>query len=95
MPTRLMVGVHYLKALYDESDESVVSKWVENPYWQHFCGEQAVFVADQTIGLHLALLPDPVASVDRLVFHCRVPPRIVKDHVACRSEVETATTSLQ
>lgn len=39
LPTRLMVGLHYLKALYDESDESVVSKWVENPYWQHFCGE--------------------------------------------------------
>ena len=39
-PTRLMVGLHYLKALYDESDESVVAKWVENPYWQYFCGEQ-------------------------------------------------------
>ena len=39
LPTRLMVGLHYLKGLYDESDESVVSKWVENPYWQHFCGE--------------------------------------------------------
>lgn len=40
LPTRLMVGLHYLKALYDESDESVVSKWVENPYWQYFCGAQ-------------------------------------------------------
>jgi transposase, IS5 family len=37
---RLMVGLHYLKALYDESDESVVAKWVENPYWQYFCGEE-------------------------------------------------------
>lgn len=42
LPTRLMVGLHYLKALYDESDESVVAKWVENPYWEYFCGE-AVF----------------------------------------------------
>ena len=40
LPTRLMVGLHYLKGLYDESDESVVAKWVENPYWQYFCGEQ-------------------------------------------------------
>jgi len=32
-------GLHYLKALYGESDESVVDKWVENPYWQYFCGE--------------------------------------------------------
>jgi transposase, IS5 family len=39
LPVRLMVGLHYLKALYDESDESVVEKWVENPYWQYFCGE--------------------------------------------------------
>lgn len=39
-PIRLMVGLHYLKAVFGESDESVVSKWVENPYWQYFCGEK-------------------------------------------------------
>ena len=38
LPTRLMVGLHYLKYLFDESDESVVARWVENPYWQFFCG---------------------------------------------------------
>ena len=38
LPTRLMVGLHYLKYLFDESDESAVAKWVENPYWQFFCG---------------------------------------------------------
>ena len=37
-PTRLMVGLLYLKHTFDESDESVVAKWVENPYWQYFCG---------------------------------------------------------
>lgn len=36
--TRLMVGLHYLKFAFDESDESVVERWVENPYWQYFCG---------------------------------------------------------
>jgi len=36
---RLMVGLHYLKHAFDESDESVVARWVENPYWQSFCGE--------------------------------------------------------
>ncbi|RCJ33108.1 transposase [Nostoc minutum NIES-26] len=40
LSSRLLVGLHYLKALYDESDESVVEKWLENPYWQYFCGEQ-------------------------------------------------------
>ena len=38
--TRLMVGLHYLKYTFDLSDEAVVEAWVENPYWQHFCGNQ-------------------------------------------------------
>jgi IS5 family transposase len=36
--TRLMVGLHYLKHTFDLSDEQVVGRWVENPYWQYFCG---------------------------------------------------------
>ena len=35
---RLLVGLHYLKYAFSESDESVVARWVENPYWQYFCG---------------------------------------------------------
>ena len=35
---RLMVGLHYLKHTFDFSDEAAVAHWVENPYWQHFCG---------------------------------------------------------
>lgn len=38
IPTRLMIGLHYLKHAFNESDESVVGKWIENPYWQYFCG---------------------------------------------------------
>lgn len=38
--TRLMVGLHYLKHLYQLSDEDVVEQWVENPYWQYLCGSQ-------------------------------------------------------
>ena len=38
--TRVMVGLHFLKYAFDESDESVVERWVDNPYWQSFCGEQ-------------------------------------------------------
>lgn len=37
-PTRLMVGLHYLKHVHDLSDEEMVERWVENPYWQFFCG---------------------------------------------------------
>ena len=37
-PTRLMVGLIYLKHSYNLSDERVCERWVENPYWQFFCG---------------------------------------------------------
>lgn len=37
--TRLIAGLHYLKHSYGLSDEEVVGRWVENPYWQYFCGE--------------------------------------------------------
>lgn len=40
LPIRLMVGLHYLKHAFNESDETVVTRWVENPYWQYFCGEE-------------------------------------------------------
>lgn len=38
LPIRLMVGLHYLKYAFNESDESVVERLLENPYWQYFCG---------------------------------------------------------
>jgi IS5 family transposase len=37
-PTRLMVALSYLKHIHDLSDEEVVARWVENPYWQWFSG---------------------------------------------------------
>lgn len=39
VPVRTMVGMLLLKHLYDQSDESVLARWVENPYWQYFTGE--------------------------------------------------------
>jgi IS5 family transposase len=33
-----MVGLHYLKHAFDESDESVVARLLENAYWLYFCG---------------------------------------------------------
>ena len=35
---RLMVGLLMLQHIHDLSDEQVVSNWVENAYWQYFCG---------------------------------------------------------
>jgi IS5 family transposase len=33
-----MAGLHFLKHTYSLSDERTVEEWVENPYWQYFCG---------------------------------------------------------
>lgn len=38
-PVRLMVSLLILKQLDNLSDETVVSKWIENPYYQYFSGE--------------------------------------------------------
>ena len=37
-PIRLMVSLLILKQLNNLSDEEVVRRWVENPYWQYFSG---------------------------------------------------------
>ena len=40
LPTRLMAGLAILKAMHDLSDEALCDRWVENPYYQLFCGEE-------------------------------------------------------
>ena len=37
-PVRLMISLLLLKQLYNLGDETVVSQWVHNPYWQYFSG---------------------------------------------------------
>lgn len=37
-PVRLIVGLLMLQHMEGLSDEATVQKWVENPYWQFFCG---------------------------------------------------------
>ena len=40
LATRLMAGLAILKHTYDLSDEVLCERWVENPYYQFFCGEE-------------------------------------------------------
>jgi IS5 family transposase len=40
LPTRLMAGLAILKHTYDLSDEVLCERWLENPYYQLFCGEE-------------------------------------------------------
>lgn len=38
-PVRLMAGLLILKQMYDLGDETIMPVWVQNPYYQYFCGE--------------------------------------------------------
>ena len=40
LATRLMAGLAILKAMHDLSDEALCDRWLENPYYQLFCGEE-------------------------------------------------------
>ena len=40
LPTRLMAGLHILKYADNLSDEEICARFLENPYYQYFCGEE-------------------------------------------------------
>jgi len=41
LPTRLVAGLLILKHMHALSDEVLCARWLENPYYQYFCGEEA------------------------------------------------------
>lgn len=41
LPIRLMAGLLILKHMHSLSDEALCARWLENPYFQYFCGELA------------------------------------------------------
>ena len=51
---RLLAGLLYLQHTYRLSDEAVVARWVENPYYQHFSSRHVMFSA-----VSLGLFSDP------------------------------------
>ena len=59
-PVRLMISLLLLKQLHDLSDDQVVERWVENPYWQFLSGE------------HELQWSAPVASSDLTHFRKRI-----------------------
>lgn len=40
LPTRLVAGLLILKHMHSLSDEVLCARWLENPYYQYFCGEE-------------------------------------------------------
>jgi transposase, IS5 family len=39
LPTRLVAGLFILKHMHNLSDEVLCARWLENPYYQFFCGQ--------------------------------------------------------
>jgi len=39
VPIRIMVGLMMLKIIYNLGDLAVMEQWIQNPYFQYFCGE--------------------------------------------------------
>src|SRR5512144_628890 len=39
LPVRLIAGLLILKHMHSLSDEALCARWLENPYFQFFCGE--------------------------------------------------------
>jgi len=39
LPTRLVAGLFILKHMHNLSDEVLCARWLENPYYQFFCGK--------------------------------------------------------
>jgi IS5 family transposase len=54
LPTRLMVGLHYLKHAFNKSDESVVARLLEIPYWQHFSFQRAGAAQVSAVAIRVA-----------------------------------------
>ena len=40
--SRVVLGLFYLKSAFNLSDENLIADWVENVYWQWFCGFQTM-----------------------------------------------------
>jgi IS5 family transposase len=40
LAVRLIAGLFILKEMHSLSDEALCARWVENPYFQYFCGER-------------------------------------------------------
>ena len=40
LPTRLVAGLLILKHMHDLSDQALCARWLENTYYQFFCGEK-------------------------------------------------------
>ena len=65
-PTRLMVGLSYLQHTFNLSDEAVVQRWIENPYWERReTGKEQVVQVHYDEGVANHIGPEPCEAAVR------------------------------
>ena len=75
-PMRLMVGLSYLQHTFNLSDEAVVQRWIENPYWERreTSKEQVVQVHhDEGVATHID--PEPCEGCREAAFEASAGAR--------------------
>jgi IS5 family transposase len=102
LPGRLIAGLFIVKHMHSLSDEVLCSRWLDNPYYQYFCGEQAFLLTRwrQLLGKkHLAALLQESLSVahktgaigtkdlERVAVDTTVQPRAIAHPDRCASHV--------
>ena len=105
LPTRLVAGLFILKHMHNLSDEALCNRWVENPYFQYFCGE-VVFRHDLPFdrssltrwrrrlgeGQTAALLQESLSLAHRIgATHCRP---LSQPHLASNSAQKLSRSAL-
>jgi Transposase domain (DUF772) len=68
-PTRLMVGLSYLQHTFNLSDEAVVQRWIENPYWERReTGKEQVVQVHYDEGVATHIDPEPCEGIREAAF---------------------------
>ncbi len=90
LPTRLLAGLHYLKYIFNES---VVERWVENPYWQYFCDYEQL---QHKLPLHPTTLvkwrnrvDDKLESLLEEILNVAIETKALKRHALKHVNVDT------
>jgi hypothetical protein len=65
-----MAGLIILKYTHNPSDEALCERWVENPYYQYFCGEE-FFQHELVLGERPIFSPSAARCRQLVEFRCR------------------------
>lgn len=63
-PVRMLVGLCFLQQTFNLTDQEMLRQWVENPYWQYFCGSKHLAFTQPATEAELTAFRKCVGEVD-------------------------------